>query len=140
MSRLEINTLPDVGAEVTGVDLRTLSDAEFAQIRAAFNARGLLFFRDQNLSEEEHIALAGRFGKINVNRSFAAHPAYTRRLRWSPRSPSRPRTSAAAGTRIIRTIRSRHSVPFSSPANCRRLAEIPHSSACTRHTTPSRAD
>ena len=76
MSHININTFADVGAEVTGVDLRTMSDAEFAQIRAAFNARGLLFFRDQHLSEEEHIALATRFGKINVNRFFAAHPDY----------------------------------------------------------------
>ncbi len=73
---MNIETLPNVGAEVTGVDVRTMSNAEFDQIRAAFNDRGLLFFRDQRLSEEDHIALAERFGTINVNRFFAAHPDY----------------------------------------------------------------
>ena len=73
---MNIETLPNVGAEVTGVDVRTMSNAEFEQIRAAFNERGLLFFRDQRLSEADHIALAERFGTINVNRFFAAHPDY----------------------------------------------------------------
>ncbi len=73
---MNVETLPNVGAEVTGVDVRTMSDAEFDKIRAAFNDRGLLFFRDQHLSEEDHIALAERFGTINVNRFFAAHPDY----------------------------------------------------------------
>ncbi len=73
---MNIETFQDVGAEVTGLDLRSMSDAEFERIRAAFNEHGLLFVRDQQLSEEDHIALAERFGSININRFFAAHPDY----------------------------------------------------------------
>ena len=62
------------GAEIRGVDLRSLDDDGFAKLRAAFAEHGLLFFRDQALSEADHIALAERFGPINVNRFFAAHP------------------------------------------------------------------
>ena len=63
------------GAEVTDLDLRTLDENGFAEVRRAFAEHGLLFFRDQTLSEDDHIALAERFGPINVNRFFAAHPA-----------------------------------------------------------------
>ncbi len=73
---MNIEIFPDVGAEVTGVDLRKLSTAEFEQVRTAFDQNGLLFFRDQHLSEDDHIALAERFGRINVNRFFAAHADY----------------------------------------------------------------
>ncbi len=34
----------------------------------------MLFFRDQDLSEAEHIAFGERFAPININRFFAAHP------------------------------------------------------------------
>jgi taurine dioxygenase len=61
---------PGAGVEITDVDLRTVDDETFAEIRALFIAHGLLFFRGQTLSEEDHIALAERFGTINVNRFF----------------------------------------------------------------------
>ncbi len=62
-----------VGAEVLGVDLsRELSNSQFASIRQAFQDHGVIFFRDQDLRPEDHIAFAERWGKINVNRFF--HP------------------------------------------------------------------
>ncbi|MEQ9315265.1 MAG: TauD/TfdA family dioxygenase [Henriciella sp.] len=73
---MEMKTLPGVGAEISGVDLRHLSAAEDATIRKAFVDQGVIFFRGQDLSEDDHIAFAERFGEINVNRFFAAHPAY----------------------------------------------------------------
>lgn len=74
---LAIRTHGRVGAEVLGIDLaRPLSDADFAQVRAAFAEHGVIFFRDQSISEEQHIAFARRWGAININRFFAAHPAY----------------------------------------------------------------
>ncbi len=66
-----------VGAEVLGVDLsQPLSEADFAQVHAAFAEHGVVFFRDQSITEEQHIAFARRWGAININRFFAAHPAY----------------------------------------------------------------
>ncbi|MAN75432.1 MAG: taurine dioxygenase [Henriciella sp.] len=73
---MDIRPLEGVGAEITGVDLKALSRAEETAIRDAFAEQGVIFFRDQSLSEEDHIAFAQRFGQINVNRFFAAHPDY----------------------------------------------------------------
>jgi taurine dioxygenase len=56
---------PAVGAEITGVDLtRTISREAAADIRAALNAHGVLFFRNQALDYASHRALAELFGEI----------------------------------------------------------------------------
>lgn len=73
---MQIQTLPGVGAEITGVDLKTLTEAEFDAIRQAYADHGVIFFRDQDLTEDDHIAFAERWAPINVNRFFAAHPDY----------------------------------------------------------------
>tara|TARA_R110002020_G_scaffold263353_2_gene477815 strand:- start:44894 stop:45733 length:840 start_codon:yes stop_codon:yes gene_type:complete len=73
---MHIETLPGVGAEITGVDLRKVTDGEFDALRQAYAEHGVIFFRDQDLSEEDHIAFAERWAPINVNRFFAAHPNY----------------------------------------------------------------
>jgi taurine dioxygenase len=61
-----------VGAEIRGIDLsRPLDDADRGTIRRVLADRGVVFFRDQSLTPEQHLAVAGRFGAINVNRFFA---------------------------------------------------------------------
>jgi taurine dioxygenase len=66
-----------VGAEVLGVDLsRPLSAEETSEIREALNEYGVIFFRDQELTPEQHIAFAERFGPINVNRFFQSVPGH----------------------------------------------------------------
>jgi taurine dioxygenase len=66
-----------VGAEILGIDLsRGLDDSAVDELRAAFNAYGVIFFRDQTISPEQHIAFAERFGTININRFFRAAPGY----------------------------------------------------------------
>jgi alpha-ketoglutarate-dependent taurine dioxygenase len=66
-----------LGAEIAGIDLREpLPDAVFAEIRRAFGEYGVVFFRDQQLTPEQHVALAERFGPIDVNRFFATVPGY----------------------------------------------------------------
>jgi len=65
-----------VGAEILGVDLARLDDGDLAQIRAAFADHGVVFFRDQMIDEDQHIAFARKLGRININRFFAAHPRY----------------------------------------------------------------
>lgn len=60
-----------LGAEVLGVDLsRPLDEVAFAEVRAAYHRHGVIFFRDQRLTPEQHIAFARRWGGINVNRFF----------------------------------------------------------------------
>ncbi len=74
MSTMHIRPLSGVGAEITGLDLKRLSNAEFDAVHNAFAEHGLVFFRDQAISEDDHIAFARRFGEIDINRFFAAHP------------------------------------------------------------------
>jgi taurine dioxygenase len=76
MGTPNITVLDGAGAQITGVDLTRLDEDTFAIIRNTFNEHGLVFFRDQSLTEREHIAFAQRFGQINVNRFFATHPDY----------------------------------------------------------------
>lgn len=73
---MQITPLKGAGAEITGVDLRALSPDEFDAIRAAYAEHGVIFFRDQSLTEEDHIAFARRWGPININRFFLAHERY----------------------------------------------------------------
>ena len=77
-SRIEARpTSGAVGAEILGIDLsRDLEASDIEELRAAFNEYGVIFFREQNLSPEQHIAFAERFGQININRFFKAAPGY----------------------------------------------------------------
>jgi taurine dioxygenase len=67
-----------VGAVMTGVDLSgPLAPHARDLIRRTLADRGVVFFRDQALTPDQHIALARQFGEINVNRFFAhadGHP------------------------------------------------------------------
>ena len=60
-----------LGAEVFGVDIaKPVSESLFRQIQQAFADYGVIFFRDQTLTPEQHIAFAERWGPININRFF----------------------------------------------------------------------
>jgi taurine dioxygenase len=66
-----------VGAEIGGVDLAApVPDPVLAEIRRAFGAYGVVFFRDQWLTPEQHVGFAKRFGPIDINRFFATVPGY----------------------------------------------------------------
>jgi taurine dioxygenase len=66
-----------VGAEILGLDLAdTLPDATIDAIRRALFEHGVVFFRDQKLTPEQHVAFAQRFGAINVNRFFKTVDGY----------------------------------------------------------------
>jgi taurine dioxygenase len=56
-----------LGAEVRGVDLAALTDADFAMIEAALLQHLVLFFPDQHLTAEEHLAFAARFGEPEIH-------------------------------------------------------------------------
>lgn len=62
------------GADVSGVDLNTLSDSEVEAIADAQAEHGVVFFRDQQLTPDGQLAAARRFGAINVNRFFTPVP------------------------------------------------------------------
>ena len=61
---------PAIGAEILDIDLGAANIAErIPDIRAALLKYGVIFFRDQELTQEQHIAFARHFGKLEV------HPA-----------------------------------------------------------------
>src|SRR5580658_9563190 len=73
-TRLEPRTLtlaplnPVIGAEVGGIDLsRPLDDAQFAEVREAFNTHHVLIFRDQHLTREDHKRFGRMFGPLHVH-------------------------------------------------------------------------
>jgi taurine dioxygenase len=56
---------PAVGAEISGVNLARVTDAEFAQIERTWNKHGALLFRDQKLSDDDLLAFSRRFGELD---------------------------------------------------------------------------
>ena len=77
-TRFEVRpTSGALGAEFLGIDLSEGLDADaVADIRQAFSEHGVIFFRDQRLTPEQHIAFAESMGPININRFFKAVPGY----------------------------------------------------------------
>jgi taurine dioxygenase len=55
-----------IGAELRDVDLRKVDDDDIAAIRAALLRHLVVFFRDQELDDGSHLALAQRFGEVMV--------------------------------------------------------------------------
>src|SRR5262252_10388537 len=60
---------PAIGAEISGVYLAGLSNAEASALHDALMAHQVIFFRDQKMSVEQHKALGRLFGELLV------HPA-----------------------------------------------------------------
>ena len=77
-ARLGIRPTGSIGAMVSGVDLtEPLDDDVHAEMRRALHDHGVLFFRDQAITSEQHVALGKRFGAVHANKSLpkvAGHP------------------------------------------------------------------
>jgi taurine dioxygenase len=59
-----------LGAEIVDLNLSAEhDDATYAEIRSALNEHGVIFLRDQNLTPEQFVVFAERFGKLQINRS-----------------------------------------------------------------------
>ena len=70
---MTVSSHPGAGIEIRGIDIRAADEATFGEIRDLFHHHGLVFLRNQHLSETDHIALAHRLGTVNVNRFFVKH-------------------------------------------------------------------
>ncbi len=73
---MEITAAPGAGAYVHGIDLNNVVPEDVQAIKDALGQYGVLFFRDQNVSPENHIAFAECFGAININRFFSPVAEY----------------------------------------------------------------
>lgn len=59
---------PTIGGEVTGIDLRTVPDDDtLAALRAGLLEHKVIFFRDQDITTEQHIAFARCFGELEIH-------------------------------------------------------------------------
>ncbi|NCY15873.1 MAG: taurine dioxygenase [Actinobacteria bacterium] len=57
-----------IGAELLGIDLREdLDDSVIAEIRRALFEYKVIFFRDQPLDPDQHVAFASRFGELEIH-------------------------------------------------------------------------
>jgi taurine dioxygenase len=64
---------PMIGAEIEGIDLRQPLDTEtLSGLRAALLDRKVLFFRDQDITTEQHLEFSRSFGPLEVH-PFAPH-------------------------------------------------------------------
>ena len=62
-----------LGAEISGIDLKDSSIDNFKKINALLLEHKVIFFRDQKITQEEQIALAGNWGPLE-------HHAYVKGL------------------------------------------------------------
>ncbi|MCZ6782231.1 MAG: TauD/TfdA family dioxygenase, partial [Proteobacteria bacterium] len=67
---------PTIGAELRGVDLANLDDETFAEIERAFLEYKVIFFRDQDISTEQHLSFAQRFGELEEHPFIKAKDGY----------------------------------------------------------------
>jgi taurine dioxygenase len=74
-ARVEVKPLSaHIGAEISGVDLtRPLSKDEVKAIRDALLKWRVVFFREQFLSHEQHVAFSAQFGELTVGHPVFGH-------------------------------------------------------------------
>ena len=75
---------PVIGAQLHGIDLSVdLADEAIAFIQEALNTYQVIFFRDQAMTPEQHLALGRRFGELHVHPAVRGRP----RSQWTEIMP-----------------------------------------------------
>src|SRR5579871_16314 len=85
-----------IGAEIAGVDLRTVDDELFSEIRRALLDHAVIFFRDQQLDEDSLTAFATRFAPPTLSPQARNDGGLVHRLH---RAAEVPRTVRNLGDR-----------------------------------------
>lgn len=68
---------PTIGAEIQGLDLRTdLGDDVVAELAQALADYKVLFFRDQPVTPQQHLAFARRFGDLEIHPFIPPNPEH----------------------------------------------------------------
>ena len=67
---------PKLGSELTNIQLASLTDEQVEDLAGFIAQRGVVFFRDQSLSEDEHVAFASKLGPLkNHVRAKGKYPS-----------------------------------------------------------------
>jgi len=68
---------PTIGAEIGDIDLRQpLDETTCLELRRALVQHKVLFFRDQDITPAQHVALARRFGELEAHPVLPHHPEH----------------------------------------------------------------
>ena len=68
---------PSIGAEIGNVDLREpLTEAVRGRLYQALLEWKVIFFRDQDITTEQHLAFAASFGELEIHPFAKQHPDY----------------------------------------------------------------
>jgi alpha-ketoglutarate-dependent taurine dioxygenase len=100
--KLEITPVSGaLGAEISGVNLsENLSDETIQEIRQALLDYLVIFFRDQELTAEQHLAFARRFGELDEHDFVKGYPIFLTSYDWFARRTRRVEILAAFGIRM----------------------------------------
>src|ERR1043166_3022883 len=89
---------PIIGAEISGVDIAKLVDDEarsnrqMDEIHRALAENLVIFFRDQHITPQQHLAFGRTFGGLHIHPARPHAPEARRLRKFSPdRSPPRAR-------------------------------------------------
>ena len=119
------------GAEIHGVDLREpMDDATVRAIRTALLRWKVVFFRDQELTRDQHVAFGRRFGQVSPG-----HPTLTPRFPEHPEivmiekehhrdNPRRQRDRAPLAQRLV--VHGRAADGFDSSSGLRAAVRFRH--------------
>ena len=67
---------PIIGAEIGGVDLNTASNRQMDEIHRALAENQVIFFRDQQLSQEAHLDFGRHFGPLHLHPAAPHEPGH----------------------------------------------------------------
>ena len=68
---------PIIGAEIAGVDLsKPLGNHQMEEVHRALAENLVIFFRDQHMAPEQHLAFGRNFGELHIHPAAPAHPGH----------------------------------------------------------------
>jgi taurine dioxygenase len=67
---------PVIGAEIGKVDIGNPSNQQMDEIHRALAENLVIFFRDQHLSQEQHLAFGRRFGELHLHPAAPSEPGH----------------------------------------------------------------
>lgn len=67
---------PAIGAELIGADLCNVDETLVNEVRNALLTYKVVFFRDQELTPQQHIEFARQFGELEIHPATPAHQRY----------------------------------------------------------------
>lgn len=74
MTGVELHPVEGAGVEVHCTDITELSDAAFEQVESAFRDHGLLYFREQFVTDGWFLRFAARWGQVRPDPELPTHP------------------------------------------------------------------